>query len=135
MSSANFVGKLRGFLRSKHKGLGFFRYGGQGMSLADRVLSRYLEARRYTRPDNMVPVYNTDKERIVYVLPETIQEESGTYKRVPPSKLDTEGKPAPQRHPGQPRLPKKVRRYLSGDDTQNKRVVENYLARLGAAGV
>jgi hypothetical protein len=79
------------------------------MDLVHRVIARFLEG-KYTRPKNMIPVYNTDKERIVYVLPETLQEEAGVYQKIPPSKLNTEGKPAPHRHPGQPHLPRKPKK-------------------------
>lgn len=76
--------------------------------LAERVAERW--ARKYTRPKNMVPVENKDTERIVYVLPETVLEEGGKYQKVPESKLDTSGKPAPLLHPGQPHLPQKPRK-------------------------
>ena len=79
------------------------------MDLVHRVIARFLEG-KYTRPKNLVPAYNADKERIVYVLPETLKEDSSTYQKLPPSKLDTEKKPAPMQHPGQPHLPKKPKK-------------------------
>lgn len=80
------------------------------MTPAERVVARFLEARKYTRPKNMIPVYNQDTERIVYVLPETLKDDSATYKKVPDSQLNTEGKPAPMRRPGQPHLPRKPKK-------------------------
>lgn len=74
-----------------------------------RVVERFLQARKYTNPTTEVPVFNTDTERVVYVLPETLKEEPGKYKKVPPSKLDTQGKPAPRR-PGQPHMPQKPKK-------------------------
>lgn len=76
--------------------------------LADKVAERW--AREYKRPDNMVPVKNKDTDRTVYVLPETIQEEGGLYQKIPESKLDTTGQPAPLLHPGQPHLPAKPKK-------------------------
>lgn len=73
-----------------------------------RIVARFKEA--YKRPTNMVPVYNKDTERVVYVLPETLKDEAALYEKIPPSKLNTEGKPAPRRHPGQPHLPKKPKK-------------------------
>jgi hypothetical protein len=74
--------------------------------LVRRVAERFrVEA--YKRPKNMVPVWNKDKERTVYVLPETMKEEGGKYEKLPDNELDSQGKPTPLRHPGQPQLPKK----------------------------
>lgn len=76
--------------------------------MSQRVVARYLGA--YKRPENMIPVENQDSERVVYVLPETLKEEPGKYKKVPESRLDTTGKPSHSRRPGQPRLPQKPRK-------------------------
>jgi hypothetical protein len=75
---------------------------------ARRVAERFEEA--YDRPKNMVPVWNKDKERTVYVLPDTLKEEGGTYERLPANQLDSHGKPAPIYHPGQPQLPRKPKK-------------------------
>jgi hypothetical protein len=74
--------------------------------MAERVLARYLAAYKKRDP-NLVPVENTKTERTVYVLPETLKEEPGRFKKIPESELDSDGNEAPMFHPGQPRLPKK----------------------------
>ena len=76
--------------------------------LAYRVATRFDAA--YKRPTNMVPVENQDSERIVYVLPETLKEQPGEYKKIPESQLDTNGQPSHPRHPGQPELPRKPKK-------------------------
>jgi hypothetical protein len=78
------------------------------MSLTERVVRRFLEA--YKRPDNMVPVWNTEKERTVYVLPETLKEEGGKYEKLDPDDTNSQGKPTYLRHPGQPQLPRKPKK-------------------------
>ncbi len=76
--------------------------------LVRRVAERFMEA--YKRPKNMVPVWNKVKERTVYVLPETMKEEGGIYEKLDPDDQNSEGKPAPLRHPGQPHLPRKPKK-------------------------
>ena len=75
---------------------------------ARRVAERFEEA--YDRPKNMVPVWNKDKERTVYVLPDTLKEEGGTYEKLNPDDLNSQGKPTYLRHPGQPQLPRKPKK-------------------------
>ncbi len=75
---------------------------------ARRVAERFLEG--YKRPKNMVPVWNKDTERTVYVLPETLESEGGKYERLPADELDSQGKPTFLRHPGQPHLPRKPKK-------------------------
>lgn len=55
-------------------------------TLALRIAARWAKKRQ-----KEVPVVNKDKERVVYVLPETVTEESETYQKVPPSRLDSDG--------------------------------------------
>lgn len=78
------------------------------MDLVHRVAARFIEALRVAATTE-IPVINMDSERVVYVLPETLKQQPSDYKKLPPSKLDTEGKPAPRR-PGQPHMPEKPRK-------------------------
>lgn len=89
------------------------------MGLLHRIVARHLQGRKYTRPKNMVPVEDKETERTVYVLPETLQEEGGKYEKIPPSQLNTEGQPAPERRPGQPHLPRKPKKPHRPDITRD----------------
>lgn len=77
-------------------------------ALVRQVVARFLAS--YKRPDNMIPVWNRETERTVYVLPETLKEESGTYEKLDPDDLNSEGMPSFLRHPGQPQLPRKPKK-------------------------
>ena len=77
--------------------------------IARRVLARYLAAYKKRGP-GLVPVKNQETDRTVYVKPETLKDESGQFRKVPESQLDTTGKPSHPRHPGQPKLPAKPRK-------------------------
>lgn len=55
--------------------------------------------------DNEVPVKNKDTGRTVYVLPETLQEESERFETIPPNEAGDpryRGKPKPPRRPRKP---------------------------------
>lgn len=84
--------------------------------LVRRVAERFIEdvtaedVEGYKRPKNMVPVWNKEKERVVYVLPETMKEEGGVYENLDPDDLNSRGKPTYLRHPGQPQLPRKPKK-------------------------
>lgn len=77
--------------------------------LVARVAERFL-LEAYKRPQNMVPVWNKEKERTVYVLPETMKEEGGVYEGLDEDELNSQGKPTFLRHPGQPQLPRKPKK-------------------------
>ncbi len=72
------------------------------MTLSERVAARHLARQEKPR----IPVVNKDKDRIVYVLPETADEESGTYERIP---QDSEGHIKNKGKPRRPTRPKKPR--------------------------
>ena len=75
-------------------------------SLAEKVAVRYL-LRLASEMDDREPAINKKKDRIVYVLPETLDEEGGTYEPVPKERahhLKYKGKP---RHPDKPAKPEK----------------------------
>lgn len=77
------------------------------MELVERIVARYLEARNH-KPK--VPAINKKKDRVVYVLPETLKEDSATYEKFPADKEDhVKNKGKPQR-PQRPRKPQKPRK-------------------------
>jgi hypothetical protein len=74
-----------------------------GMGIVERVAARFLA-------ETKIPVINKEKDRIVYVLPETAEEETGTYERVPADSEDHikhHGKPRRPDRPQKPKLPHK----------------------------
>jgi hypothetical protein len=76
--------------------------------IAQRVATRFL-----AREEE--PVYNRKKDRVVYVLPETLKQKSDTYEKIPDDEKDhveDKGKPEkpvkprPPRKPHKPELPR-----------------------------
>jgi hypothetical protein len=77
------------------------------MGIVERVVARYLEARKQAPK---VPAINKTKDRVVYVLPTTLEEDSATYEAVPDDDEDhIKNKGKPQR-PARPRKPKRPRK-------------------------
>lgn len=68
-------------------------------------------ALRWAAKEQEIPVYNKRKDRVVYVLPETVQQKPGVYEKVPATMLDNDGKIEPKgprrRQPHLPRKPRK----------------------------
>ncbi len=76
------------------------------MGIVENVVRRFL-ARAI---DDKIPAINKKKDRIVYVLPETADEESGTYEKLPQDEQDhikNYGKPRRPDRPAKPHLPHK----------------------------
>src|SRR5271165_6813437 len=77
------------------------------MGLVERVVVRHLEARNQ-KP--LEPAINKEKDRVVYVLPETLHEDSSTYESYPNDEKDhikNKGKPQRPERPRKPKRPKK----------------------------
>ncbi len=45
---------------------------------------------------------NVNLDRVVYVVPETLKDNPGKYKKIPPSELNDSGHLGDPKHPGQP---------------------------------
>lgn len=76
--------------------------------LAHRVVARYLAAVEAEKGKGKVPVRNKDTGRLVYVLPETMQEESSRFERATREDLQPEGykhRPTPPKQPPKPDKP------------------------------
>jgi len=74
------------------------------------VSARSVIARFLSEAAEKEPAWNKKKDRVVYVLPETLQEESSTYKDIPEDRehhVETRGKPRKPRRPKKPRKPDK----------------------------
>lgn len=71
---------------------------------AERVAARFLAEKKE------IPVYHKKRDRIVYVLPETIEKKPETYERIPEDHDDhvlNKGKPRKPAKPRKPRRPHK----------------------------
>lgn len=78
-------------------------YCGVGVTLADRVLARWLLAKT-----KEVPVKNKDTGRTVYVLPETLKKDPGRFEKVRPETVGDprwRGKAKPPKRPRKPERP------------------------------
>lgn len=74
------------------------------MGLVERVVARHLEARKH-KP--LEPAINKKKDRVVYVLPETLKKDVSTYEAYPKDEKDhIKNRGKPQR-PARPRKPKR----------------------------
>lgn len=80
------------------------------IGVVERVLARHLQAKA---PE--IPTFNRKKDRVVYVLPDTLKEKSDTYEKIPEDKTDhvehkgkpeMPAKPQKPRHPHKPTLPR-----------------------------
>lgn len=72
------------------------------MMSVDRIIARYIRA------TEEVPVRNKELDRIVWVLPETLREDSSKYERINPRDLidpQKRGKPKPPQKPRKPSRP------------------------------
>ncbi len=72
--------------------------------IAYRVVTRYLEA----RSKDLVPARNKETGRLVYVLPETLKQDSSRFERVSPDEIKPEGfehRPRPPKQPAKPDKP------------------------------
>lgn len=76
--------------------------------IAHRVVQRFLEAKKHR--DDEIVVYNKKLDRTVWVAPDTLKSEPGTYERIPKDEehhVETRGKPKKPAKPARPRKPAK----------------------------
>lgn len=76
------------------------------MGISERVAARFMARKK----PKLEPAINKEKDRMVYVLPKTVEQDSSTYEKVPEDSKDhikNKGKPQRPVRPEKPRRPKK----------------------------
>ena len=71
------------------------------MNLVERIVIRHI-----TAEEQKIPAWSKEKDRVVYVLPETLKSESETYERIPEENTHHIEEHGKARSPKKPHVPK-----------------------------